>query len=117
MTPGNSDLNAAFLVSTIFMVDTIFASAQHWLKTVLPRRLQTVVEVPLLHLVFGGTGFAGWYYLVPEYVLTYGFMATFASYCIFMRYWRVILPLFGVQAKAFAFQSEPGPQPMMRGNE
>ena len=49
-TPSvDPDLNAAFLVSTIFMVDTIFASAQHLLKTVLPGRLQTVVEVPLLH--------------------------------------------------------------------
>ena len=44
MTPGNPDLNAAFLVSTIFMVDTIFAAAQHLLKTVLPGRLRSDPE-------------------------------------------------------------------------
>jgi UDP-GlcNAc:undecaprenyl-phosphate GlcNAc-1-phosphate transferase len=57
--------------------------------------------------IFGAVGFAGWYFHVPEYVLTYGFLGAFTSYCVFMQYWRVILPLFGIKPKRFAFRTEP----------
>ena len=64
-------------------------------------------------LVFGGIGFAGSYYRVPEYVLTYAFFATFLAHCAFMQHWRVILPVFGVRSRSVAFR----PEPVMSGNE
>ncbi len=44
---------------------------------------------------------------MPEYVLTYAFMVIFASYCLFMHYWRVILPRFGIKPRKFAYQPRP----------
>jgi hypothetical protein len=41
--------------------------------------------------IFGSIGFFGWFYSVPEYVLTYGFLVTFAVHCVFMQRWREIL--------------------------
>jgi len=49
--------------------------------------------------LFGAIGFFGWYYKVPEYVLAYGFLATFAAHCVFMQRWREILWFFGVKHK------------------
>ena len=59
-------------------------------------------------LVFGGIGFAGWLYQVPEYVLTYAFTAAFAAYCVFMQYWRVIFRFFGVRWR------QPSMQPIAK---
>ena len=50
-------------------------------------------------VVFGGIGFFGWLYGVPEYVLTYAFIGLFAVHCGFMRYWREILKFFGITHK------------------
>jgi len=49
--------------------------------------------------LFGAIGFLGWYYKVPEYVLAYGFLATFAAHCVLMQRWRNILRFFGVKHK------------------
>ena len=56
---------------------------------------QTTWLLLAVSLLFGGFGFFGWFYGVPEYVLTYSFMATFAAYCVFMQYWREIFRFFG----------------------
>ena len=50
-------------------------------------------------LLFGGIGFFGWYYAIPEYVLTYAFLATFVAHCIFMQRWREIFSFFGIRQK------------------
>lgn len=47
--------------------------------------------------LFGAIGFFGWYYQVPEYVLTYGFLATFVAHCLFMQRWREIFRLLGIK--------------------
>src|SRR6185312_16000629 len=60
-----------------------------------------------ISFLFGAIGFAGWYFRVPEYVLTYGFLFAFAVNCIFMQYWRVILPYFGIQPRRFALRARP----------
>lgn len=44
--------------------------------------------------LFGAIGFGGWYFNVPEYVLTYGFIATFAAYCVVMQYWKSMFAFF-----------------------
>jgi UDP-GlcNAc:undecaprenyl-phosphate GlcNAc-1-phosphate transferase len=49
--------------------------------------------------LFGAIGFFGWYYRIPEYVLAYGFLATFAAHCVLMQRWRNILRFFGVKHK------------------
>ena len=79
--------------------------------------MQTAWLLLAVSLVFGSIGFAGWFYRMPEYVLTYSFIAAFAGYCVFMQHWRVILPLFGIRPKGYAFQPQSRPQSMMRGNE
>ena len=48
-----------------------------------------------LSTIFGAVGFFGWFYGVPEYLLTYGFLATFAVHCVFMQMWREVLGVFG----------------------
>lgn len=48
-------------------------------------------------VLFGAIGFFGWFYGVPEYVLTYGLMATFAAYCVFMQCWREMFRFFGIR--------------------
>jgi UDP-GlcNAc:undecaprenyl-phosphate GlcNAc-1-phosphate transferase len=58
-------------------------------------------------VLFGCIGFTGWFYRVPEYVLTFGLMVTFAAYCGFMQYWRVIFRFLGIQPRGFAIQSQP----------
>ncbi len=52
--------------------------------------------------LFGAIGFFGWYYNVPEYVLAYGFLATFAAHCVFMRYWEEIFVFLGIRRKRLA---------------
>jgi UDP-GlcNAc:undecaprenyl-phosphate GlcNAc-1-phosphate transferase len=49
--------------------------------------------------LFGAIGFFGWYYRVPEYVLTYAFLATFAAHCVFMQYWKEVFVLLKIQIK------------------
>ena len=39
------------------------------------------------------------FYGIPEYVLTYGFLATFVAHCIFMQRWREIFRFFGIRPK------------------
>lgn len=39
----------------------------------------------------GAIGYFGWYFRVPEYVLSYGFVGVFVLYCVFMQSWK---PLF-----------------------
>ena len=54
-------------------------------------------------LLFGGIGFFGWFYAIPEYVLTYAFLATFVVHCAFMQGWREISRFFGFrQGKSVA---------------
>jgi UDP-GlcNAc:undecaprenyl-phosphate GlcNAc-1-phosphate transferase len=50
-------------------------------------------------LLFGGIGFFGWFYGVPEYVLCYGFIASFLAHCAFMQAWRDIFRFFGIRQK------------------
>ena len=50
-------------------------------------------------LLFGGIGFFGWFYGIPEYVLRYGFVATFLAHCVFMQHWREIFGFFGIRHK------------------
>jgi UDP-GlcNAc:undecaprenyl-phosphate GlcNAc-1-phosphate transferase len=71
---------------------------------------KTVWVLLAVSLVFGAIGFVGWYFRVPEYAMTYLFLAAFAAYCVFMQYWRVILPLFGIKPKRFAFRT---PEPVL----
>jgi UDP-GlcNAc:undecaprenyl-phosphate GlcNAc-1-phosphate transferase len=52
--------------------------------------------------LFGAIGFFGWFYEVPEYVLAYGFLATFAVHCVFMQHWREILRFFGFKHQQLA---------------
>lgn len=52
-----------------------------------------------LSMIFGAVGYFGWFYGVPEYLLTYGFLATFAAHCVFMQRWREILSLFGYRQR------------------
>jgi UDP-GlcNAc:undecaprenyl-phosphate/decaprenyl-phosphate GlcNAc-1-phosphate transferase len=47
--------------------------------------------------LFGGIGFLGWLYGVPEYVLTYAFLGVFAWHCAFMQYWRAIFRFLGIR--------------------
>lgn len=49
--------------------------------------------------LFAAIGFFGWYYKVPEYVLAYGFVATFAAHCVFMQYWKDIFAVLGIRHK------------------
>jgi len=51
-------------------------------------------------LLFGGIGYFGWLYRIPEYVLTYGFLATFVVHCAFMQRWRAIFGFFGIRHKS-----------------
>jgi len=46
-------------------------------------------------LLFGGIGFFGWFYGIPEYVLTVAFLATFLAHCTLMQRWREIFRFFG----------------------
>ena len=61
---------------------------------------QTTWLLLAVSLLFGGFGFFGWFYSVPEYVLTYAFMATFAAYCVFMQHWREIFRFFSIGHKS-----------------
>jgi hypothetical protein len=45
--------------------------------------------------VFGAIGYFGWYFRVPEYVLSYGFVGAFAFYCVFMQNWKPLFRRFG----------------------
>jgi UDP-GlcNAc:undecaprenyl-phosphate/decaprenyl-phosphate GlcNAc-1-phosphate transferase len=47
--------------------------------------------------VFGAIGYFGWYFRVPEYVLCYGFLCAFGSYCVFMQNWKVLFRVLGVR--------------------
>ncbi len=49
--------------------------------------------------LFGAIGFFGWYYKVPECVLAYGFLATFAAHCTLRQYWKEIFALLGIRRK------------------
>lgn len=51
-------------------------------------------------VLFGSVGFFGWFYRLPEYVLTYAFIGTFAVHYGFMQYWREIFKFFGIRHKA-----------------
>ena len=46
-----------------------------------------------LSCVLGAIGLLGWQSGVPESVLAYGFLATFAAYCVIMQYWRRLFAL------------------------
>jgi len=46
-----------------------------------------------LSCMLGAIGLFGWRSGVPESVLSYGFVATFAAYCIIMQYWRRMFAL------------------------
>ncbi|HEX7953027.1 MAG TPA: hypothetical protein VF523_08190, partial [Burkholderiales bacterium] len=60
---------------------------------------QTAALLLAISLVFGAIGFFGWYYRIPEYVLTYGFLVTFAAHCAFMQRWREIFRFLGIRHK------------------
>ena len=47
--------------------------------------------------LFGAIGFFGWYYKVPEYVLAYSFVATFAAHCVFMQHWKEVFAFLGIR--------------------
>jgi hypothetical protein len=47
--------------------------------------------------LLGAIGFCGWYFNVAEYVLTIGFIGTFAAYCAVMQYWKQMLAFFSSQ--------------------
>lgn len=49
--------------------------------------------------LFGAVGYFGWYLKVPEYVLAYGFLATFAAHCVFMQYWKDIFAFLRIRHK------------------
>ena len=68
-------------------------SPSHWTSSV---EWYESVETSAL---FGAIGFFGWYYRVPEYVLTYAFLATFAAHCVFMQYWKEVFVLLKIQIK------------------
>jgi hypothetical protein len=38
--------------------------------------------------VFGAIGFFGWFFKVPESVLTFGFLALFAVQCVLRLRWK-----------------------------
>jgi UDP-GlcNAc:undecaprenyl-phosphate GlcNAc-1-phosphate transferase len=48
---------------------------------------------------FGAVGFFGWYFKLPEPALTYGFLATFAAYCVVMQKWKRVVKANGGRAK------------------
>ena len=56
---------------------------------------QTAWLLLAVSLLFGGIGFFGWFYNVPEYFLTYAFLVTFAAHCAFMQHWRAIFKFLG----------------------
>jgi len=58
--------------------------------------------------LFGAIGFFGWYYRVPEYVLAYGFMATFAAHCVFMQNWKEVFAFFGIRRKQVSAKMQSG---------
>lgn len=58
-------------------------------------------------LLFGGIGFFGWFYGIPEYVLTYAFIGTFAAHCGFMQCWREIFKFFGLRQRKSVAQPAP----------
>ncbi len=47
--------------------------------------------------LLGTIGFCGWYFSVPEYVLTIGFIGMFATYCAVMQYWKQMFAFFSSQ--------------------
>lgn len=55
-------------------------------------------------VLFGGIGFFGWFYRLPEYVLCYGFIGTFVVHCAFMQYWREIFRFFGIRHRALVVE-------------
>jgi UDP-GlcNAc:undecaprenyl-phosphate GlcNAc-1-phosphate transferase len=71
----------------------------HTLKYIGLSDAQTSWLLLAVSLLFGGIGFFGWFYRIPEYVLTYGFLATFVAHCAFMQRWREILRFFGIRHK------------------
>ena len=58
--------------------------------------------------LFGAIGFFGWYYKVPEYVLAYGFLATFAAHCVFMQYWKEIFFFLRIRRKPVSAKIHSG---------
>ncbi|MEK6210354.1 MAG: MraY family glycosyltransferase [Pseudomonadota bacterium] len=58
--------------------------------------------------LFGAIGFFGWYYKVPEYVLAYGFLATFAVHCVFMQRWKEIFAFLGIRRKQVSAKMHSG---------
>ena len=58
-------------------------------------------------LLFGGIGFFGWFYGIPEYVLTYAFLVTFLAHCTFMQCRRDIFRFFGFGQKQSVVEPAP----------
>ncbi len=71
----------------------------HTLKYVGLSDTQTSWLLLAVSLLFGGVGFFGWFYGIPENVLTYAFLVTFLAYCTFMQCWRGIFRFFGFMQK------------------
>ena len=59
---------------------------------------QTLAVLLSTSAVFGAIGYFGWYFSVPQYVLSYGFVGGFALYCLFMQNWKVMLPRFAARS-------------------
>ena len=68
----------------------------HTLKYIGLSDTQTSWLLLAVSLLFGGIGFFGWFYNIPEYFLTYAFVVTFAAHCAFMQRWREIFRFFGI---------------------
>ena len=58
-------------------------------------------------LLFGAIGFFGWFCGIPEYVLTYAFLATAVAHCAFMQCWREIFEFFGFRQRKSVAQPVP----------
>jgi len=71
----------------------------HTLKYIGLSDTQTSWLLLAVSLLFGGIGFFGWFYGIPEYVLTYAFFAIFFAHCAFMQRWREIFRFFGIRQK------------------
>jgi UDP-GlcNAc:undecaprenyl-phosphate GlcNAc-1-phosphate transferase len=51
---------------------------------------QTLAFLLGVSALFGAIGYFGWYFRVPEYVLSYGFVGAFTCYCLLMQSWKAL---------------------------
>jgi UDP-GlcNAc:undecaprenyl-phosphate GlcNAc-1-phosphate transferase len=73
---------------------------------------QTLAMLLGLSAVFGAIGYFGWFFRVPEYVLTFGFLGVFGVYCLFMQSWKPLFRALGLRKfvpKPADGERKPGP--------